>query len=279
MNSSYPVGPIVVGVDGSVAALDAVRFAVQEAQGRRAPLRLVHVISPHSQPESVYGATDVDGDYGLGVLAEAVKAVAEIDSSVVVKTAVLHGQPEAAILGEAKSACLLVLGVSQGHALGTRVMRSTVFSLVESVACPVAIVRESSTGSDGAVIIALGEGKTSESDVVVAEAFREAASRDTDILALHARSISEGVAHIVGGVDGETSESPMDIRLESFSDDYPTTVFSSVYAESGAGSELLTASGTARLLVLGHQRGRMCGSTLTRAIRQAKCPVLVVPHP
>lgn len=277
MNSSYPVGPIVVGVDGSTAALDAVRFAVQEARGLRAALRLVHVISPHSQPESAYGATDVDGDYGRSVLAEAVNTVAEIDSSVVVKTAVLHGQPESAIQAEAKSARLLVLGVSQGHALGTRVMRSTVFSLVESVACPVAIVRESSTGSDGAVIIAMGGGKALESDTVVAEAFREASSRDTDILALHARSISEGVAHVVGGVGGATPTSSMDIRLESFSDDYPTTVFSSVHAESG--SELLAASGTARLLVVGHQRGLTCGSMLTKAIRQAKCPVLVVPHP
>ncbi len=279
MNSSYPVGAIVVGVDGSTAALGAVRFAVQEAQGLRAPLRLVHVISPRSQPESVYGAADVDGDYGRGVLVEAVNAVAEIDSSVVVETAVLHGQPESVILGEAKSARLLVLGVSRGHALGTRVLRSTVFSLVESVACPVAIVRESSIGSDGAVIVALGDGNALDSDVVVAEAFREASSRGADILALHSRSISEGVAHVVGGVDGETPQSPMDIRLGSFVEDHPTVGLSSVYAGSGVGSELLIASGTARLLVLGHQRRRMCGSTLTKAIRQAKCPVLVVPHP
>ncbi len=279
MNSSYSGGPIVVGVDGSRAALDAVRLAVAEAQELHSAVRLVHVISPHPQPETVYGAPDVDGDYGRTVLREAVHAAAEIDSSVLVETVVLHGQPESAILAEAKSARLLVLGISQGHALTARVLRSTVFTLVESSVCPVLIVRECSTGSDGAVVVALGDAEVLESDVVVAEAFREASSRKTDVLAIHTRSISEVVAHVIGGANTNVApETPMDARLESFRADYPTVRSSTVYAEAGSGSELVAVSGTARLLVVGHERGRTCGSTLTTVLRRAECPVLVVPH-
>ncbi|MBJ7325458.1 MAG: universal stress protein, partial [Rhodococcus sp.] len=62
MNISHTTGPVLVGIDGSTAALDAVRFAVREARGRGTSLRLVHVIEPHLQRETVYGAPDVDGD-------------------------------------------------------------------------------------------------------------------------------------------------------------------------------------------------------------------------
>lgn len=48
--------PVVVGVDGSHAALRAAVWAVDEALSRKARLRLVHVISPR------YGRMDERGE-------------------------------------------------------------------------------------------------------------------------------------------------------------------------------------------------------------------------
>ncbi|MDJ0394818.1 universal stress protein [Rhodococcus sp. G-MC3] len=279
MNSSFPVGPMVVGIDGSRAALDAVRFAMHEARDRHSSLRLVHVISPHPQPETVYGAPDVDGDYGRGVLHEAVLAASEVDHGVMVETAVLHGQPESALLSEAKSSCLLVLGASGSSVLAARILRSLVFSLVESSACPVAIVRESSIGSDGAVVVAVGDAEVVVSDVVVGEAFREASSRNAHLVAIHTVAVSQILAHAFGGSGHDPQvKSLMDIRLEPFGEKYPKVRVSTVRGEAGSGPELVALSSSAQLIVLGHEQGQACGSTLTTVLREARCPVLVVPH-
>jgi nucleotide-binding universal stress UspA family protein len=46
---------VVVGVDGSKAAIDAARWAVHEAVRRDIPLRLVYVIEPaHCSPATAY---------------------------------------------------------------------------------------------------------------------------------------------------------------------------------------------------------------------------------
>lgn len=44
-----PSALMVVGIDGSQSAIRAAEWAVDEAAGRGAPLRLIHVIEPGSE--------------------------------------------------------------------------------------------------------------------------------------------------------------------------------------------------------------------------------------
>lgn len=227
MNSHQLSGPVVVGIDGLSVALDAVRFAVAEAASRGASLRLVHVINPHPQPETVYGAPDVDADYGHMVLSQAAEAR----------------------------------------------------SLVESSAHPIAVVRHARPLLGGSVVVALGDADAPAPDPVVAEAFREASARVTDIEAVHTRSMTEVFEHAVAGPAGALHpESSMDVRLAPFAENYPDVRVATVYAEASAGSELVAMSCGAQLIVVGHQHGRACGSTLTELLRHANSPVMVVPH-
>lgn len=83
---------------------------------------------------------------------------------------------------------------------------------------------------------------------------------------------------IRGPIEDLRPESAMDVRLQPFGVDYPSVRVASVYAEADSGSELVAVSDTAQLLVMGHQRDRVPGSTLTTVLRHAHCPVLVVPH-
>ncbi|MDV7991508.1 universal stress protein [Rhodococcus sp. IEGM 1374] len=279
MNIAHTTGPVVVGIDGSTAALDAVRFAIREARGRGTSLRLVHVIQPHLQRETVYGAPDVDGDYARTVLDQAAIVAKAIDPTVIVEAVVLQGEPEAVMLSEAASACLTVLGTTTENSLAAWVLGSMVHTVVECSANPVAIVRTFDVERDGAVVAALGDAKVSATDVVVAQAFQEASMRGATVLAVHTQEISSILATAISGpVDHAHPESAMDVRLEPFGADYPSVRVASVYAEADSGSELVEVSDTAQLLVVGHERDRVPGRTLTAVLRHAHCPVLVVPH-
>ncbi|CCQ13532.1 putative universal stress protein [Rhodococcus sp. AW25M09] len=279
MNSSHTTGPVVVGIDGSTAALDAVRFAVREARGRETSLRLVHVIEPHLQHETVYGAPDVDGDYARTVLDQAAVMAKTSDPTVIVEAIVLQGDPAKVMLSEAASACLTVLGITTENSLAAWVLGSVVHTVVESSAHPVALVRTFDSQRGGAVVAALGDAEVSAKDVVVAQAFQEAAMRGASVLAVHAQAVSSILASALSGPpDGLHPESAMDVRLEPFGANYPNIRVASVYAEADAGSELVAVSDTAQLMVVGHERDRVPGPTLIALLRHSECPVLVVPH-
>ncbi|MEK8073458.1 universal stress protein [Rhodococcoides navarretei] len=279
MNTSFSTGPVVVGIDGSTAALDAVRFAVREARSRGTSLRLVHVIQAHLQPETVYGAPDVDGDYARTVLEQAAIIARAIDPTVIVESVVLQGVPETVMLSEAASACLMVVGATTENSIAAWVLGSMVRTVVECSPNPVAVVHTFDSERDGAVVAALGDMKNSGSDLVVAQAFHEASMRGASVLAIHTQAVSSILASAISGpVDHLHPESAMDVRLEPISADYPSVRVASVYAEADSGSELIAVSDSAQLLVLGHERDRVPGRTLTTVLRHAECPVLVVPH-
>ncbi|WP_206492063.1 universal stress protein [Rhodococcus sp. KRD162] len=279
MTISHTTGPVVVGIDGSTAALDAVRFAVREARGRGTSLRLVHVIEPHLQRETVYGAPDVDGDYARTVLDQATTVAEAANPAVIVEAVVLHGHPANVMLSEAASACLTVLGTTTENSLAAWVLGSIVHTVVESSAHPVAIVRTFDSDRGGTVVAALGDAEVSATDVVVEQAFREAEMRGASVLAVHTQAVSSILASALSvPPDGLHPESAMDVRLEPFGANYPDIRVASVYAEADAGSELVAVSHTAQLMVVGHERDRVPGPTLTALLRHSECPVLVVSH-
>ena len=85
--------PIVVGIDGSQAAIQAAEWAIDEAVSREAPLRLVEVIPQQAEPaplESV-GNVRMEFEYAETALRIAAAAVATSAHPVKVETAVLQG--------------------------------------------------------------------------------------------------------------------------------------------------------------------------------------------
>jgi len=63
MQYASGAAPVVVGVDGSRAATNAARWAVDEAISRNVPLRIVHVIDVEEQPAAPYDAFRLDVEY------------------------------------------------------------------------------------------------------------------------------------------------------------------------------------------------------------------------
>ena len=105
---------IVVGVDGSAGSIDALRFAIEEAQVINATVKAVaawHV------PPAAYGigwsVPIEDESWRLAAEAKLTKALEEVDAAncgVTVTPELVRGQPADALCEAAEGAALLVVG-------------------------------------------------------------------------------------------------------------------------------------------------------------------------
>ena len=136
---------VVVGVDGSRAAVRAALWAVDEAVSRDIPLRLVYALDPGED-------NDVHPDDAARRLAtaeiavrSAVMAVESTDKPVTIKVEITQGHPTSTLVRASRSAVMVCVGaVGLNHFQRGRV-GSTAAALASSAHCPVAIIR----GHDG----------------------------------------------------------------------------------------------------------------------------------
>ncbi len=136
MRDSAPT--VVVGVDGSKAAIAAARWAVDEAVSRDIPLRLVYVI----EPSESQAAADRDGRLATArsALQDAHRAVAATGQPAKVETDILWGKPLASLMEESRSAAMMCVGsIGLNHA--AHGVGSLSASLAASALCPVAVIR------------------------------------------------------------------------------------------------------------------------------------------
>lgn len=106
-------GPVVVGVDGSPAAADALRFAVEYAAATGVPVRAVraeYVELPMGAPPGAWYADLVDrSSQATEAARRAVEDVAADHPGVDIELEVVRRHPEAALVEEAADAGLLVV--------------------------------------------------------------------------------------------------------------------------------------------------------------------------
>ena len=103
---------VVVGIDGSQAALDAATWAVAEAVSRGVTLRLVHV-SPAThacRPPAEERPWDVER--AETALYRAEMAINDTGKPVQVETAIRRGRPDCVLIDESREASLVCVGVS-----------------------------------------------------------------------------------------------------------------------------------------------------------------------
>jgi nucleotide-binding universal stress UspA family protein len=112
---------IVVGVDGSNCAGEALKFAAHEAALRKARLRIV---CAWEIPPAIYGGgfapvldQETLDDFRVGadgVVEEALAQAKELEPAVKCQSRVAQGQPADVLLQEADDADLIVVG-NRGH--------------------------------------------------------------------------------------------------------------------------------------------------------------------
>lgn len=184
MDRSYPPASIVVGIDGSKAAVCAAIWAIDEAMSRDIPLRLVHVIEHHA------GATlhshRLDGDYAEAerIAHRAWQAVEATGKPVKLEMEILRGSPSPMLAQASRSAAMVCVGWASRNSSSRRTLGSIASALSRSVHCPVAVIQPHAHAHvDGRWIIARID-DTLSSDAVLHEAKLEARVRNAPLLAL-----------------------------------------------------------------------------------------------
>ena len=132
--------PVVVGVDGSRASLNAARWAAAEALNRDVPLRLVHVV-PAAQPQTAFAAAGPDACCADLALLSAEDEVKDVGKSVRLELARIPGKPDEVLIGESASALMICVGAPRLDRLAGRLFGATATALAEGAHCPVALIR------------------------------------------------------------------------------------------------------------------------------------------
>lgn len=262
---------IVVGIDGSPAAVDAALWAVDQAVDRDIPLRLVYVIDaddeggvdPHDQARQLATA-EVAVRYAL-------TALESTEQPVKIEVEILRGRPVQTLLEAARSAVLLCLGArGLKHSTHGRI-GSTAAAVSATAHCPVAIVRahRPHRRHDRAVVIEITDNVGG--GAVLQRGLDEARRRGAPVRVLNSVRSQLDVS------------ARWERRLAEWRRRYPDLDISAVRARDGLFDYLAAHGDGLQLLVAGRNRpggvAPLVGTPGNAALRDTDCSILVCEPP
>lgn len=240
MDAGSEHGKVVVGVDGSRAASNAVQWAIDEAVSRNVPLRIVHVTGVEERPAD---EAKSEISYAQRSLHSAIESVEASGKTLVVEAAILWGAVSTVLVDESRVAALVCVGSVGFGARSSEVLGTTAAALAENAHCPVAIIRGPLRKRHGGVNwIVVTVNDHSDNDAVIDCALREAQLRRTAVLAVEAWAEDLG----------ETCYDELDHRMEKWKLKYPDVRIHSVATRGSIGQFLAGhADESVQLAVLG----------------------------
>ena len=275
MNTTYPSRSVVVGIDGSQAAIGAAEWAVDEAVSREVPLRLIHVIQDQVEPApfASVGNVRMELEYGEAALRIASAALAATGKLVKVETLILRGDPATTLIAESRHADMVCVGSVGIGCFARGLFGSTAAELAGSARCPVAIIRSKQRQpkpDTGWIVVSITG--SSDNDGIIAYAIEEARLRHAPVLAV-------GAVQGAGDETDETSDE-LDRQVQVWSRHYPDVRLHSVAAHTGIAKFLAGNDDGVQLAVIGsseaHQVAQVIGPHSHPILRHAECSVLVV---
>ena len=285
-------GPVVVGYDGSDGARLALRWAVEEAAARIAPLHLTYI----------YQGGDLDGYVARDgriltreldlvrssahrLVVRGAVEVARISKGGVKTTAIIEdGNPIESLLRAASTAALIVLGSRHLGAAGSMLLGSTSAAVAARSTCPVVVMRgPAGDPAEGAPVVA-GIDPDGGTDKVLDFAFDYAHRHRAPlepVMCWHVDPWSQTTwgpqRPAPARVDAALSDALSDRR-----DRYPNVQVRPTVLRAHPVHGLVDESTAGRLLVVGSRgrhalAGTLLGSVSQGVLHHATCPVAVVP--
>ncbi|WP_326719062.1 MULTISPECIES: universal stress protein [unclassified Streptomyces] len=294
--------PVVVGLDGSRESDAAADWAAREAFRRGLPLRLVHAWE--GLPDTETGATlpelQVPQYWARRVLRSAGDRLGERHPQLAIAAEQVRRPPGPALLAEAETAELLVIGSQGLGGVGGFLSGSVAMATVAHAERPVVLVRAGDTAEDEhlpdpagkssvrtplrdvAVAVDLGQ----PCDAVLEFAFHAAECRQAPLRAVHVWRVPRGL----GIPDAEErarlradAERQLAALLQPWREKFSGVYVRESVIEGRPSHELVKAAGGAGLLVVGRRRRRAAvgshtGPVAHSMIHHVRCPLAVVPH-
>lgn len=270
--------PLVVGIDGSEASLEAVDWAADEAVRHKVPLHLVHAAAP-------------DRDTSDLIVAASERARKNAPT-VRLSSEVLHDDAASALVAIGRNAFALVLGSRGLGDLAGMLLGSVSLAVAGRADCPVVVVRGRAEHRDarfGSVVVGVEDGEGS--GTAVQFAFREAHVRRCGLVAVHAScapcvaaSEAPPPSQYVFEARPRPPTQVLDDALRGPAEQYRNaTPISRRVVEGPARRALLEAASGADLLVVGARRrrghlGLQLGLINHAVLHHAPCPIAVVPQ-
>lgn len=259
---------IIVGIDGSEAALEAVRTAAAEAAERGGDLRIVHafiwpLMHVDTRPAPLgpeYGGLRHQAERWLSDAADIARYTAP---EVPVETRLVTGAAPGVMVEEAAEAQLVVVGDRGLGAISGLLIGSVAVEVAHRSPCPVMVVKGPRRAS-GPVVVGVDDSAASEAALAQA------------LVAAELRKAPLVVAH-VAGLDDLASFPDVTALLSGS----PVSVVEEVLVGDSAATLVKHATG-ARLVVVG-SRGRgsltglLLGSFSQYVLHHARRDVLIVP--
>ncbi|MCE3555156.1 universal stress protein [Pseudonocardia sp. RS11V-5] len=283
-------GTVVVGIDGSDHALEAVRWAVAEARERDLRLRLVAVVRPpradlvlpprkadrHHQTRMGTARTSLDTASGVA---------ATIATDVEIDREVIGGMPAAVLIEESSTAALVVVGHRGRGGFTGLLLGSVGVALAAEATSPVVVVRGSTDRSWGVVV---GVDGTRLGDTALGFAFAEAARRGGPLVAVRAWSEAAVDPFLEPFLDWDAiaadEREVLDRALAPWQQKFSEVEVRRVLVRENAVKAVMEQAAAAALVVVGSRgrggaHGLRLGSVGQALLHHAPCPVAVVHAP
>jgi nucleotide-binding universal stress UspA family protein len=287
--------PVVVGVDGSQAALRAVRWAVGEAGRRQVPLRLVTASGWRFQPST--GPQRPGVDY-RDVLLERARAhltppppvaptaAARKAPGLAIEQQLVVGSAISVLCTESMAAQVVIIGDRGLSRIEGLLVGSVTVALAVHALCPVVVVRGDETDQDLMLPVLLGVDGSSTSEAATAFAFEAASARGVVLVAMHTWSdmmFDPSMAAVV--IDwtavAEAESQVMTDRLAGWMEKFPDVTVEQVVTRDSPARHLLARAQQSQLVVVGSRghgefAGMVLGSVSNALLHRSPCPVAVV---
>ncbi|MFL6110708.1 MAG: universal stress protein [Catenulispora sp.] len=291
--------PVVVGIDDIELSASAVAAAAREARLRAAPLWLAHAyhwVSPVAVGMTP-GADSPEGavrDAATALLAQAVARTRAEHPDLDIHDYAMSGQPGPALADLAEDAALLVVGARGRGGFTGLLLGSVALSTIAHTRCPVLVVRGEGAKlaqARGRVLVGVDLLTPTTGADVLGFAFEEAALHGYDLRAVHAWEDPGYLYPVAIGqyprerLDAMNAERHrrLDALLAPWRDKYPDTFVETQIRTGALSKQLVDASRTADLVVIGGRRhtgspGIRLGGLAHAVLHIAHCPVVIVPE-
>lgn len=283
---------VVVGTDGSPAALLGVRWAAREARRLGTGLLVTHVTPgyPISGPALPVIPDGTLRQYGAELLETAAALAREEAPDVRVDVALVDGGRVSGLVEVARGAALLVLG-TEHRSLAEKVWTgSTVTGVAARATCPVVVVRaevDSSAGDDGVEHgrIVVGWKSAAHAHELLSAGFALARSRSAELVVVHAWKLAPYYDDVVSDraarAEWRARETELvEEVLGDFRERYPDVrVRVDVVHEQPAAALVAASASADRLLLVRPVHGALLhhlGPVARAVLRESRCPVEVL---
>jgi len=289
-------GAILVGVDGSAAALGAVRWAAHDAALRNVPLTLVHAVDAPvpgwSQVPALADFRQRQEERAREFIQSAIKVAEENTGErgpVEIDSKVIYSATVPTLVGLSKEVEMVVVGYrGHGGVLVRTFLGSVSSGLVHHAHCPVAVIHDEEplVANVARAPVLVGIDGSPASEAATAIAFDEASRRGVGLVALHAwtdlrvSDFKELFPNVNWDAQLSEEEETLAERLAGWQERYPGVAIRRKIETGEPAGGLIEASKRAQLIVVGsHGRGGFAGMLLgsvgAAVVNRARIPVIV----